>query len=119
MLDDPVLAMLLPLKALILAVSAETACVTLPLADPADITAMCEPRKAAADWHLTDVSDTQLVHSHAETPILPFSENFICVNTLPSKTYRYASEVFNSSFGYDALVEFKIISAALQVGMFP
>jgi hypothetical protein len=80
---------------------------------------MCEPRKAAADWHLTDVSDTQLVHSHDETPILPFSENCICVNTLPSERYRYASEVFNSSFGHDALVEFNIIAAALQVGTFP
>jgi len=119
MLDDPVLAMLLPLNVLILAVSAETACVTLPLADPADITAICEPRKAAADWHLTDVSDTQLVHSHDETPILPFSENCICVNTLPSETYKYAPEVFNSSFGYVVLVKFKIIFSALQVGMFP
>jgi hypothetical protein len=96
MLDDPVLAMLLPLKALILAVSAETACVTLPLADPADITAMCEPRKAAADWHLTDVSDTQLVHSHDETPILPFSENCICVNPLPSEKYTNTSQSFDT-----------------------
>jgi len=96
MLDDPVLAMLLPLKALTSAVSAETACVTLPLADPADITAMCEPRKAAADWHLTDVSDTQLVHSHDETPILTFSENCICGNTFPSKKYTNASEAFET-----------------------
>ena len=96
MLDDPVLAMLLPLKALILAVSAETACVTLPLADPADITAMCEPRKAAADWHLTDVSDTQLVHSHDETPILAFSEKCICVSTLPSEKYTNLSQAFDT-----------------------
>ena len=98
MLDDPVLAMLLPLKALILAVSAETACVTLPLADPADITAMCEPRKAAADWHLTDVSDTQLVHSHDETPILAFSEKCICVSTLPSEKYTNASQALDIFF---------------------
>lgn len=70
MLDDPVPAILLLLTALTIPVSAETASVTLPIPDPTEITTVCDPRNAAADLHRNVVSDTHVVASHAEIPIL-------------------------------------------------
>jgi hypothetical protein len=39
---------------------------------PAVIAKVCDPLKAAAGWHLTVVSDTQIVPSHAVDAILVF-----------------------------------------------
>lgn len=67
---DPVPGELPLITVLIIAVSAETASVMLPLIDPTVITTLCDSCKEATGWHLTDVSETHLVTSHAETPIL-------------------------------------------------
>ena len=72
MLDDPVPATLPARIELIIGTSADTASVMLPTNPPAVTATTSDPRKVAADWHLKDVSETQVVASQSVAPALIF-----------------------------------------------